>query len=356
MNILQLITPARIGGAERSTASLCEHLQGAGHPVIVGCKSGSPLIEVMREAGLDARSLPISGKLNLRAPFQIAALARKCRVAVVHSHLSTAAWHGSLAARLARLPAIAHVRALNDPFWYRLADRVIAVSHAVKEHLVRRGMDASRIDVVYNGVDPRRYYLPCSREEARRRLGLPESGPLAGIVAHLSVKKGHHIFLEALARATARHPEARALFLGEGDQEQALKEQAKRLGLGDRVIFAGFQGDVLPYYAAMDVVVLPSIEGEGLPRALLEAGFLRRAAIGTRLSGTPEILREGESGFVVPTGDVETLAERLEVLFADASLRERMGEAGHAYVAATFTVQAMVAGTLAVYERAGVRL
>src|ERR687895_705629 len=104
MNICQIITPSKIAGAERSTTSLCEHLQAAGHRVVVGCKAGSPLIPAMREVGLDARPL-------------------------------------------------AHVRALNTPFWYQWATRVIAVSHAVKEHLVRHGMDAAKVDVVYNGVD-----------------------------------------------------------------------------------------------------------------------------------------------------------------------------------------------------------
>src|SRR5205807_1111973 len=160
-------------------------------------------------------------------------------------------------------------------------------------------------------------------------------------------RKGHAFFLEGFARIAARHPGARALFLGEGEGEvvEALRAQTERLGLKGRVIFAGFHPDVLPYYAAMDLVVLPSIEGEGLPRALLEAGLLGLPAIGTRLSGVPEIVREGETGFVVPIGDAETLGARLDTLLGDATLRRRMGAAAHDYVAATFTVQAMVEGT-----------
>jgi glycosyltransferase involved in cell wall biosynthesis len=353
MNILQLITPSKIAGAERSTASLCEHLQKAGHQVVVGVKQGSPLLQAMREMGLDARSLAIGGKVNPAAPFRIASLARQHGARVIHSHLSTASFHGSLAGRLAGLPSIAHVRALNRPFWYSFATRAIAVSHAVKEHLVAHGMDGSRIDVVYNGVDPDRYFLPCTREDAKRRLGLPEDAPLVGVVAHLTAKKGHAVFLDAFAAASRTHPEARALLLGDGDERSALEAQATALGVKERLIFAGFHPDVLPYYAAMDVVVLPSVEGEGLPRALLEGGMLGRAAIGTRLSGVPEILRDGESGFIVPVADSAALADRLETLLADPALREKMGAAAHAYVSSTFTVGAMVAGTLESYRRAG---
>ena len=353
MRILQVITPSKIAGAERSTTSLCEHLQAAGHQVVVGCKAKSPLIEAMREVGLDARPLAISGKLNLQAPFRVARLAREMRAQVIHTQLSTAAIHGSFAAKLCGLPSVAHVRALNTPFCYRFATRVIAISHAVKDHLVQGGLPAERIDVVYSGVDPARYYLPCTREEARAKLGLPAGAPIVGVIAHLTAKKGHAVFLEAFALAAARVPEAVALFLGDGPERENLKAQAERLGMADRVLFAGFHADVLPYYAALDLVVLPSTAGEGLPRALLEGGLLRRATIGTRLSGTPEIVRDGETGFVVPVGDAGALAERLELLLQDAALREQFGAAAHEYVGATFTIEAMVAGTLASYARAG---
>ncbi|HEU4754055.1 MAG TPA: glycosyltransferase, partial [Armatimonadota bacterium] len=288
-------------------------------------------------------------------PFRVARFAREMEAAVIHTQLSTAAWHGSLAGRLTGLPVVAHVRALNRPGWYRLARRVIAVSHAVKDHLVALGMPAERVDVVYNAVDPDRYYLPCTRQEARGRLALPEDATVVGVVAHLTEKKGHAVFLEAFARVAGRHPRAVALFLGEGPEREALSAQAKASGLAGRVLFAGFHRDVLPFYAAMDLVVLPSIEGEGLPRALLEGGLLGRPTLGTRLSGVPEIVREGESGFIVPVRDPQALAEKLEVLLADPALRERMGAAGREYISATFTVEAMVNGTLETYRRAGVR-
>jgi glycosyltransferase involved in cell wall biosynthesis len=355
MNILQVITPARIAGAERSTVSLCEHLRAAGHRVVVACKEGSPLLDVIAAAGLDARPLAISGKANLGAPRRLASLAREMEAAVVHSHLSTAAWHSSIAGRLAGIPSVAHVRALNSAHWFRLATRLIAVSHAVKEHLVRQGVDAGRIDVVYNGVDPARYYLPCTKEQARAAIGVPADSLLVGVIAHLTAKKGHGVFLEAFPEAARRHPAALALLLGEGEEQERLKAQAERLGITGRVLFAGFHQDVLPFYAAMDVVVLPSIEGEGLPRALLEGGLLGQPCIGTRLSGVPEIVRDGETGFVVPTGDARALAERLDTLLGDAALRERMGAAAREYVRETFTIAAMVAGTLACYERAGAR-
>jgi len=355
MRILQLITPSKIAGAERSTASLCEHLQRAGHAVTVGVKEGSPFLASLGAVGLAARPVRMGGKLNPLAAGRVAALAREVDAAVIHTHLSSAAFHGSLAARRVGVPCVAHVRALNHPFWYRWAARVIAVSHAVRDHLTTHGMPAGRVDVVYNGVDPDRYYLPCTRAQAKRRLGLDEDTVVVGVVAHLTAKKGHAFFLEGFARAAQRHPTAVAVFLGEGEERGTLEARVERLGLTGRVLFSGFHPDVLPFYAAFDLVALPSVAGEGLPRALLEAGLLGRATIGTRLSGVPEIIREGETGFVVPIGDAAALGERLDLLLEDAALRDALGTAARDWIAATFTIEAMVTGVLASYERAGVR-
>lgn len=356
MNICQLITPSKVAGAERSTMSLCEHLQKGGHRVVLGAKAASPLLEEARAMGLDARALRISGKLNALAPFRVAALAREMKADVIHTQLSTAAWHGSLAARLLGLPVVAHVRALNSPHWYRLATRIIAIAEGVKRHLVVQGVDPAKIDVVYNGVDPARYYLPYPRDEARRRLGLPSESRVVGVVAHLTAKKGHVVFLRAFAELAEKYPDALALFLGDGPERETLRAAVARLRLARRVVFAGFQADVLPYYAAMDFVVLPSTSMEGMGRAFMEGGLLGLPGVGTRLGGVPEVIRDGEGGFVVPPGDAAMLRDRMELLLADAGLRDRMGRAAREYLLDRFTVSAMVAGTLASYERAGVKV
>jgi glycosyltransferase involved in cell wall biosynthesis len=352
MKVLQVITPSRIAGAERSTTSLCEHLARAGHEVVVVCKAGHPLVQVMRGVGLEVREARIGGKLNLTAAVRLARLARAMGAEVIHTQLSTAALWGSVAGRLAGVPVVAHVRALNSMTCYRLADRVIAISHAVKRHLEAQGMPGDRIDVVYTGLDPARYTAPLSRAAAKAQLGIAADRPAVGVVAHLTAKKGHAPFLEAAARVAEQHPHVLFLLLGEGPEREALAARARQLGLKERVRFLGFHADVLPFYAAMDVVVLPSIAGEGLPRTLLEASFLGIPVIGTALSGTPEIIADGETGFVVPPGAVGPLAQRIAQLIEDASLRERFGAAGTARIRERFTLSAMVAGTVASYERA----
>ena len=356
LKVLQVITPSRVSGAERSLTSLCVALRDAGHHVLIATKPYQEFVDFVQERGLQARTLGISGKVNVVAPFRLAALAREFQAEVIHTHLSTAAWHGSFAGRVAGLPVVAHVRALNTATTFRLADRVIAISQAVKAHLVRQGLDADRIDVVYTGIDPKGYRLPCGREEARERLGLPRDGPIVGIVAHLTRKKGHHVFLEAFARAVERRPDALAVFVGEGGQQPALEAQAEALGITERLRFAGYQEDVLPWYAAMDIVALPSIAREGLPRTLLEAGLMERATVSSDISGAAEIVREGKTGYLVTPDDPEALAERLVALLGSEATRDRFGARARSLISEKFTTQRMLEGTLESYRRAGVRI
>src|SRR4051794_33450935 len=123
MRVLQVITPSKIAGAERSTTSLCEHLARAGHDVQIVCRAGHPLALVMRAAGLDVVEARIGGKLNFAAPVRLARLAREMGADVIHAQLSTAALWGSLAGWLTGIPVVAHVRALNTKTCYQWADR-----------------------------------------------------------------------------------------------------------------------------------------------------------------------------------------------------------------------------------------
>jgi glycosyltransferase involved in cell wall biosynthesis len=350
LNILQVITPSKVAGAERTTTSLCEHLKQRGHHVVVICKAGQPLIPLMKSVGLDVRALRIGGKLNVAAPLRIAQVARAEQVQVINAQLSSAALWGSIAGRIAGVPTVATVRALNTKTCYQLADRVIAVSQAVKSHLVRQGMDADRIDVVYNGIDPHRYHAALPPLEAKKQLGIPPDTLLCGVTAHLTVKKGHHAFLQAAATVSRSVPGVRFVLLGEGPERARLEALARELGIAEQVWFAGFHHDVLPFYAAMDVVVLPSIAGEGLPRVLLEASCLGKAVVGTAISGVPELVLDGQTGFIVRPGSHEALATRMRELLSNAELRQRFGAAARERVLTHFNVDMMVRQTESIYE------
>jgi glycosyltransferase involved in cell wall biosynthesis len=141
------------------------------------------------------------------------------------------------------------------------------------------------------------------------------------------------------------------LVVGAGPEEQALRDLASSLGLADRVHFAGFQREPLPWLAAMDVFVLASGK-EGLPRVILEAMLLGKPVVAADVVGSRELVADGETGFLYAHGDVAALALHLERLVADPALRTRLGSRGRASVLDEFSIGRYVEGVEAVLAEA----
>lgn len=350
LRIVQLIAPSKIAGAERSTVSLCRGLSARGHHVSLLVKYSHALLDTARAEGIDALSMRFAGKLNLFAVGRLARWFRRNNVDVVATQLSTASLWGTLAARILGVPSVATVRALNSKTCYVFADRIIAVSHAVKAHLIEQGIEAAKIRVVYNGVDLEEFAPCANRQAAKRALGLPAEATVVGVVAHLSAKKGHQWFLESVAPLCQTHPQLRIVLLGEGEQRANLEAQVRALNLQERVVFAGFQSDVVPWVSAMDIVVLPSLAKEGFGRVLIEAGAMSLPVIGSDIGGIGEVIVPDETGLVVAPGDVAALRGALSSLISNRELREKMGAAGHARALGEFSQERMVAQTERVYR------
>ena len=227
LRVVQLIAPSKIAGAERSTVSLCLGLSARGHNVSLLVKYSHQLIETARAEGVDAISMRFAGKLNLLAVGRLARWFRRNDVDIVATQLSTASLWGTLAARWIGVPSVATVRALNSKTCYVYADRVIAVSQAVKDHLVGQGLSANKIRVVYNGIDLSRFAPPPDKAAAKIGVGLPPQALVVGVVAHLSAKKGHRWFLDAVAPLLSEFPELQILLVGEGTGARGVGKAGK---------------------------------------------------------------------------------------------------------------------------------
>ena len=350
LRIVQLIAPSKIAGAERSTVSLCRGLSARGHGVSLLVKYSHELLETARAEGVDALSMRFAGKLNLMAVGRLARWFRRNKVDLVATQLSTASLWGTLAARYIGVPSVATVRALNSKTCYVYADRIITVSHAVKDHLVEQGVEASKIRVVYNGVDLSKFVPPLDLALAKRAVDLPPDALIIGGVAHLTAKKGHKWFLDAVAPLFQTFPNLRVLLLGEGEERAHLSRQVAQLKLEDKVIFAGFHADVVPWMSAMDVLVLPPLSKEGFGRVLVEAGAMGVPVVGTDVGGIGEVIVPGETGFVVAPGDAGALQTALSALLDDAKLRETMGAKGRQRALSEFSQERMVEQTERVYR------
>lgn len=232
-------------------------------------------------------------------------------------------------------------------------DRIICVSDAVRRVVTgREGTPADRIVTIHNGID---MSGGVGRDEAARsriraEWGVGESEPLVGMVANFNRPvKGVPWFVEAMPLILARVPAARFVLVGRGEEEVSLRARMEELGVSERVTFAGFRNDIGPCYDAMDVSVLTSLS-EGLSMTVLESMRHGLPVVVTAVGGNPEIVREGETGHLVPPRDVAAFASRVAELLADPARRAAMGAAARRVVAERFDIARAAERYLEVYE------
>ncbi len=265
---------------------------------------------------------------------RLAAAAGVPAVVITH-HLSYLLRHPGKAQRLVRNTSWAHWR--------------IAVSDTLRESYLARGVSPERFVTVPNGIGPRRQ-AP-GRAAARAALRLPAQVPVVLSTGRLTAVKDHRSLIGAAALLAPEHPDLQVVVLGEGELRAELEGLVAALGLGGVVHLPGHRADARALLDAADVFVLPS-RAEGMPLTVLEAMEAGLPVVATRGTGSEEAVVHGRTGLLVPPGEPGELAAALGALLDDGSVRDRYGSAGHQRYLEHFTVEAMLAGTLAVYDAA----
>jgi glycosyltransferase involved in cell wall biosynthesis len=325
-----------------------------GHQVALACRRGAPLATRAREAGVDVHEVPFGGELSPRSALAVARVLDGVGPQIIQAHDP----HSLTACLLARaprprLPIVATRRVDFAPrhfpsrLKYQLSSRVIAVSRAAYDVLVRAGLEPQRLRVVYEGVADRA--AAGGGREALRALGIPDGAPVVGNIAALVDHKDHDTLLQAAAQVLAARPDVFFVVVGDGERRAALAAQARALGIGAQVIFTGFRADVDVLLPAFDVFCLSSCL-EGLGTILLDAMAFARPIVATAAGGIPEAVVDGSTGRIVPVRDPAALAQALRELLDNPSRAEAMGRAGRRRFEERFSAERMVAETLAVYE------
>lgn len=251
---------------------------------------------------------------------------------------------GYLAGEASGVPVVQHCRidatlnAVEIAAVNRVARAVICVSRGVADSLRAQGVDDGRIVVVHNAIDGAQP-LPTPRPLA----DVPPGALVIGTVGQLVKRKSVDCLLRALKKLGGGDTLIHALIVGAGPEEQPLRALAATLGVNDRVHFAGFQREPLPWLAAMDIFALASSK-EGLPRVILEAMLLGKPVVAARAVGSTELVADGDTGLLYAHGDVDALAARIGELAGDAALRARLGARGRERVLAEYSIERYVAG------------
>lgn len=339
-----------------------QKLQAAGIPVTV-MAAPQAVRQVAREAG------PGSALRAIPGLFWVAGrVARKARAFdLIYANSQKALVVGSLAARLAGRPLVwnlhdvlttAHFSRLNIRLAVTLANRfarlVIANSDASRRAFQEAGGKTPAV-VVHNGIDVQRFAVvePGQLQAMRRALGLRD-GPVVGLFSRLAPWKGQHVLLEALAQL----PDVQALLVGEAlfqDEQQyaqQLRQRAARPDLKGRVYFLGFRDDVPALMQLVDVVVHTSVAPEPFGRVIVEGMLARRPVIATRGGGAVEILRDGETGLLVPPGDAQALAVAIQRLLRHPEQARQLAEAAYKDARTRFSIEAMRQGVRQALEGA----
>jgi glycosyltransferase involved in cell wall biosynthesis len=380
VRVLRVIARLNMGGPALHVAYLTHGLRERGYDTTLVAGSlarGEDSMEfVARELGIEATHLPelrrdIAPIRDLQATLRLAQLIRRLRPDILHTHTAKAGAVGRMAAALvgdARPPIVVHtfhghvLRGYFGPrlsYGFRLLERwlakrtdaLVAVSPEVRDELVRLGVaPAGKFHVVRVGIElSGRVAGVDGRAETRRRLGIAGESFTVGWVGRMTGVKRTSDVLLAFKRLRERGVDAFLCMIGDGPEREQLERRAHELGIMKRTLFLGYQEEVAPYYAALDAMILPS-GNEGTPVSAIEALAAGRPVVATRVGGLPDVVREGEDGFLVAPGDVDELAERLEQLAGDDELRRRMGEAGRERVLPRYSVERLIDDVDALYR------
>jgi len=365
LRVLYVVGNFVAGGAERHLIELWRRLDRRRFDVTLPCfRREGAFLEEAESLGWPVHELAVGRRVydatGLAGLARLVHLVREVRPQVVHGYLFGPNLFAALAGRLAGVPAVVVAKRNVDAFEtprqvraqrvaHRLATHVTAVSEAAADSVVALGVPRARITVIPNGVDAARFVPPGPREEARRALGA-DAAPLVGSVGCLAARKDYGTLLEALRLLADRGLAFRAALVGDGPAREVLEAHAAALGLTNRIRFLGERVDVDRLLAGMDVFVLSSRE-EGIPNALLEAMAAGRACVATAVGGTPEVLRDGETGWLVPPGEPAALADAIEQALTRPDEARRRGAAAGRAAREELSIEAMVRRHEEFYER-----
>lgn len=317
--------------------------------------------ELFRRMAESTDRIPLAARneIDLAAAWRLSRILKQLKPDVVHVHDPHAVAMGAMALSMTS-PSPKPMLVASRRIEYRIArnsfsrwkygqvDCFIAISEAVRDRLVADGIPRARTVVVHEGVDVERiaHLAPANVHAA---FYLSTHAPVVGNVGALVAQKGQQHLIDAAAIVVKRIPDARFVILGEGELRPQLEERIRRKHLERHVFLAGFRPDALELIKGLDLFALSSLH-EGLCTSLVDAMAASRAAVATAVGGVPEVMVDGETGYLVPARDHEVMAERIVTLLDDDALRAHMGRAALRRARAHFTVERMVDDTIATYE------
>jgi glycosyltransferase involved in cell wall biosynthesis len=380
MRVTHVITRLIIGGAQENTVATVLGLQlysGLQVNLVAGPTSGpegslEPAFAAQPELLTILPSLirPIHPWFDLLAYMRLVKMFRGAAPRIVHTHSGKAGILARLAARSAGVPTIIHT--VHGPSFgpfqgpvsnlvLRGAERraaqvtthFVSVADAMTRQYLAAGVGRpEQFSRIFSGFALEPFMAARNDPELRARLGIAPTDFVVGKIARLFQLKGHEDLIAAAPEVLRRHARTKFLLVGDGALRPQLQERVRAAGLEQQFIFAGLVAPVeIPKYVGVMDAVAHLSRREGLARALPQALAVARPVVAYDCDGANEVCLPGQTGFLIPQGDIKNLAERLVQLAGDVALRERLGRRGQEFVRENFAVETMVEKIYALYQK-----
>lgn len=340
------------GGQELRILAELDRLARRGYRTGLICEPGTPIAERARSLGRPVHPVRFRWSADPSAVRKVARILREEGVDLLGTHSSLDAWVGGIAARWCGVPVV-RTRHLDIPLKrnplsrmvYRLlADAVVVTGASGAARLVAEaGVPPERIHVVPTGIDLDRFDpARVDGSRIRRELGIEASAAVIGTIGVLRVLKGIDIFLRGCRAILDRNPAARFLVVGDGPMRREVRALWQALHLEGAAWLLGHREDIPELLAAMSVLVLPSLTGEGNPQVVSQAMAMGVPVVASALPGIMELARDGDTARLFPAGDAQGLADAVCRMLEDGEIRRRMASRGQALARARLSVDAML--------------
>ena len=364
LKVVHIITRLDMGGSAQNTLKTCIGLAGDQYKIVLvsGASRESNMTEAESDAvgfgldlaatqGVSVEVVPalirrIDPVMDTLALVGLMRLIRKEKPHIIHTHTSKAGILGRMAARLSGVPIIVHTphghvfyghfsKILSKVFliiervFDIITDCTIALTTGERDDYLNKHVSKSdKLQIIHSGVDVVKFMAPLNGENKKRAsLGLVPAVQVVGTAGWLLPIKGPVYLFKAMLEVWKAHPEIKLVFVGKGELEVNLKKMAKDLGVNEKIRFLGWRNNVQEILPLFDIFVLPSLN-EGMGRVIVEALAAGKPVVASNTGGIPDLVKNGETGYLVEPRDVSGLAQAINKLIEKPSLRRSMGMAG----------------------------
>jgi len=361
IKVLHIIRSFEIGGAEKLVLKLIREQLNSGDvvPFIAALIDRGPLRKEALEIGLECHAIGLEGVKYISPMLRFAGIIRKINPDIVHTHNFLAHVNTAPVAKFFRKAVVhtKHGRAITSISWapfirrwlYNLSDRIVVVSNETGiTFREKTGVHEKKITVVYNGVDTSAFER-YRKDEARKRLGIPESTVVFGTLSRLDRVKDHTTVVNAFADVLSKRKDCLLMIVGDGPERENIERRVQELGISKYVRMVGFTDEVHLYLSAMDLFLQPSRE-EGLSMTILEAMASGVPVIATPVGGTPEMIEDGVTGRLVGVADPRALSSAMVESIEEPERFLQMAKRALEKVKESFTLTAMADGYERVYR------